>query len=96
MLGLDSKGYTVSDLAPLAIVFVVLTVTVGMGALILAEMNETVTDSSATTVLEDGLNAVQDFSGWFSILVIVVIAAVIIGIVLRYFSGLGGKAGRQV
>lgn len=36
-------------------------------------MNNTVNDSDASTVLEDGLNAIKDFSGWFSILVIVVI-----------------------
>jgi len=171
-----NKGYTVSDLAPLAIAFVVITITVGMGALILAETetatydditttNETfnatsdpythtvtkasnadfveltsatcysdagstelsdsacnISDASAgditlsttvdsgdeavdynhdsenqaTSVLQDGLNAVQDFSGWFSILVIVVIAAVMLGIVMRYFSGMGSGASKRV
>lgn len=86
------KGYTVSDLAPLAIVFVVLAITVGMGALILSEMkNQTDAGSTAESVITKGIDAMSSFGDWFGILVVVVIAAVIIGIVLRYFGGLGAK-----
>lgn len=173
---LGNRGYTVSDLAPLAIVFVILTIVVGMGGLILSETktatydeltttnetfnatsdpftytvshasdsdfvkltsatvypNDTTTsalsdtaynisdasagkvkistsvdgnseaidydynaENDATTVVQDGLEAVKDFSGWFSILVVVIIAAVILGIVMRYFSGMG-KTSRRV
>jgi len=172
---LGNRGYTVSDLAPLAVIFVILTVVVGMGGLILSETqvatyddmtttNETfnatsdpytlpvshasdtdfveltsvtvypndtttsalsdtaynITDASAgdvkvstsvdsnneaidydyhtsndaTSVIQDGLSAVKDFSSWFSILVVVVIAAVILGIVMRYFSGMGQTSRR--
>jgi len=170
------KGYTVSDLAPLAIVFVVLAMTVSMGSLVLSDMktetydtatvaNEsmgnittvptiyTVNDASdadfvkltdetayndsahsgtvaseitdaqagevnitenpddteddylaydydeeqtSSTVIDDGINALADFSGWFGVLVVVIISAIIIGIVMKYFGGMAGTAGRKV
>jgi len=95
---LDSKGYTISDLAPLAIVFVVLAITVSMGSLVLSEVNNSV-DTNEDTVyqtINDGINALADFSGWFGVLVVVVIAAIIIGIVMRYFGGMAQTSGRKV
>jgi len=81
------KGFTVADLAPLAIAFVILTIVVGVGALILSEMNETVTVAKASYVLDKGLDAMTTFGDWFGILVIIVVAAVIIGLVITYFRG---------
>ena len=42
-------------------------------------------DSSASNTVDDGVSALSDFSGWFGILVLIVIAAVIIGIVSKLF-----------
>lgn len=85
----DKKGIAISDLAPLAVVFVILAIVIGMGAMILDEMNDSgsVTSDTAHSVLTDGISALSDFSGWFGILVLIVIAAIIIGIVMRYFGG---------
>jgi len=80
----------VQDLAPLAIVFVILTIVISMGSMILTELDANVTDSAeANATIDDGITALGDFSGWFPILVVVIISAVIIGIVMRYFGGMG-------
>ena len=90
---LESKlGYSIADLAPLAVVFVILGIVISMGALILTKMNESATvTGTANTVLSNAISALKDFSSWFAILVIIIIAAIIIGIVMRYFGNLGGK-----
>jgi len=43
------KGYTISDLAPLAIVFVILAITVGMGSLVLSNMQTETYDTAAVS-----------------------------------------------
>jgi len=48
-------------------------------------------ETKATGTVQDGQSALGDFSGWFPILVVVIISAVIIGIVMRYFGGMGQK-----
>lgn len=174
-MDLGFKGFTVKDLAPLAIVFVILAITVGMGSLILGNMQtETYTDntitnetfnatsdpytytanhasdtdfveltaatcyetsdylnstskladsacnitdeeagdiklstavdkgdeavdydyhtkSDASGVVGKGNETMETFGSWFPILVVVVIAAVIIGIVMKYFGGVSAK-----
>jgi hypothetical protein len=67
-----------------------------MGAVILTEINETDTvsgNANASSIVTEGIDAMDEFAGWFDILVIVVIAAVIIGIILYYFSNKGGAGG---
>jgi len=86
---LGRKGYTVGDLAPLAIAFMILTIVVGVSALILGEMKNTTTDPDAQTIISKGVDAMGTFADWFGILVIVVIAAVVIGLVIGYFRGKG-------
>ena len=86
---LNKKGFTISDLAPIAVAFVIITVVVGMGVIILAEMNDTTTVNASTdaqSVMNKGIASMGTFADWFDILVIVVIAAVIIGIILFYFG----------
>jgi hypothetical protein len=92
----SKKGFTISDLAPIAVAFVIITVVISMGAVILTEINETDTvsgNANASSIVTEGIDAMDEFAGWFDILVIVVIAAVIIGIILYYFSNKGGAGG---
>ena len=44
-------------------------------------------NTTATSTLNTSISALKDFSSWFSILVIIIIAAIIIGIVMKYFGG---------
>lgn len=46
-------------------------------------------ENTATTTIGHGISALSDFSGWFSIMVLVVIASIIIGIVVTSFGGKG-------
>jgi hypothetical protein len=46
-------------------------------------------DTAATNVTDAGIDAFDEFSGWFDILVIIVVAALIIGVLIYFFSGKG-------
>ena len=48
-------------------------------------------NTTATSTLNTSVDALKDFSSWFSVLVIIVIAAIVIGIVMKYFSGVGAR-----
>ena len=43
-------------------------------------------DSDASNTIDDGVSAMSDFSGWFGILVLIVIASIVIGIIGKLFS----------
>ena len=76
------KGnFSIGDIGPIAIVLVVAIIMVAVGAMILGEMNETVTDANASAVLSDGLSAISDFSSWFDTIVVVIVAVILLGLV---------------
>lgn len=43
--------------------------------------------SDAQAALDSSVTSIDDFVGWFAILVVIIVAAIIIGLVLRSFSG---------
>ena len=83
----NKKGYTVSDLLPLAVAFVVVAIAISMGAEVLGEIRTGQTANSyernATT---DGLESLAELSGWLPTIALIVAAAVIIGIIVVYLA----------
>jgi hypothetical protein len=84
-------------LAALAIGLVVVGVTLGVGALILTQIyNQTLTqvgsnaDATAPTVVQAALTAIGTTGSWLGTVVVVAIAAVIIGLILVAFRFVGG------
>ena len=81
------KGYTVSDLLPLAVAFVVVAIAISMGAEVLGEIRDGQTantyERNATT---DGLESLAELSSWLPTIALIVAAAVIIGIIVVYLA----------
>jgi len=76
----------VRNLGPFALALGLLAITVGAVAIVLAEMKDQVNDTTAEGVLQDGLNAMSDFGGWFGILVIMGVITIIflfLGVIRR-------------
>ena len=72
---------------PLAIAFVVIAITIGLGATVLSDIQaEQTADSIAYNASGSGLTALDTFSGWLPTVALVVIAAVIIGIIVVYLA----------
>jgi len=75
--GLKAQMAGVSSLTPLALAIVSLAIVVGVGVIVLAEMDTAVTDANASSVLTTAIDAMQTFADFFTVIVIIGIAAVI-------------------
>jgi len=83
----NKKGYTVGELLPLAITFVVIAVAISLGADVLDDIQGTQTlDSVAYNATGYGLTSLNTFGKWLPTIALVVIIAVIIGILIVYLA----------
>jgi len=73
------------DLIPYGIAFVVLAVTLSVGANIVGTLQDSNTVTEANTTATNGLTALVTLSSWQNIIAITLAAAVIIGGLLLYF-----------
>ena len=81
------KGFTIGELAGIAIAFVIVAFTLAMGASILTDLQGTQTASSyAYNASGYGLSALDTMASWLPTLGLVVIAAVIIGVLIFYLG----------
>lgn len=86
------KGFTIQELAPIAIMFVVIAFVVSMGADILTDLQDNQEDDGyAYNVTGQGLESMETFGDWLPTLALVVIAAIIIGVLVYYLGRAGGK-----
>ena len=83
------KGLTLSSLQAAGLAMVVLVIVIAIGAQIVGEVRGTQTvNTTEYNVSDEGLGAMSEFADWFTIIVIVLIAVVIISLLVR---GLGGS-----
>lgn len=83
------QGFELRNLAGLAIVFVVVTIVISFGATIVDDLKDEADDglnNSAYNTTIKGLEALNTFADWLPTLALIVIAAVVIGIIVRYFA----------
>ena len=79
-----------NSLVSLAIVLVVASIAISMGALVLSEIQDTDTitaDTYADNATDQGLEGLDTAASFLPVVAIVVVAAVIIGIVAKSFRG---------
>ena len=87
MKPLNKKGYTVGDLLPLGIVFIVVAIALSFGADIVAQIQADQTSGTvAHNVSTAGLASLQVFADWLPTIALVVVAAVIVGIIIVYLA----------
>jgi len=77
--------YTLNDLLPIGMTFVMLSVGLGFGAIVISDMKEDTTDTDADKILGNGSAALLKISGKQGILATVAIASVVIGILFTFF-----------
>ena len=82
MQKLSKKGFSLFQVPTIIIVLVVIAVTLGVGATILDNIQDTQTAGSyASNVTGDGLAGLDSLSGWQSTWVVVIAAVVILGMI---------------
>lgn len=80
------------NLKEIVIAFVVVTILLGFGLLILLEVQSEILAQSSNTsaaynATGEGIDALGSLSGWLPLLALVIIAAIIIGYLLVSFGG---------
>jgi len=83
------QGFELRNLTGLAIVFVVVTIVISFGATIVDDLKDEVNDGLNETAYNttiSGLDALQTFADWLPTLALIVVAAVVIGVIVRYFA----------
>jgi len=77
----------IGDMYPTILAFVLVGIVLGIGLYVLSEfMGQMTVNSTAETAVNDTINALGDFSTWFAIIIIVIAAAIIIGLVMKSFT----------
>lgn len=84
------KGYDLRMLAGIGITFVVVAIVLSFGSTILSELKDDAEskgdNTTAYNATEAGLEGLEEFADWLPTLALIVVAAVIIGIIVRYFA----------
>ena len=85
----DKGGYTLGDLQGIVLILVVTAVVFGAGlyALVQFQNNIGANTTSQYLAVANATKAIGDLATWLPIIVVVIAAALIIGIVVRSFSG---------
>lgn len=82
---MNKKGFAITDVPQLAIILLVIAVVLGVGATILDQIQDTQTTGSLPyNITQTGLESQEDLSDWQTTWVVIVAAAVVLGIVGRY------------
>jgi hypothetical protein len=77
----------IGNLQSVVWLLVVIGIMLAIGLVVLSELKDTSSiDGEAETALNDTINAIAEVPGWLTIIVIVVIAAIILGLV-QFFRG---------
>lgn len=79
----------VTDLAPLAITFVVAGVSMGIGSEVLDGVRSGVTDQTALSTIGNVSDGIGELSSWMDTIGLVLAASVIIGVIFHSFGTVG-------
>lgn len=85
---IGKKG-DLNTLYPIVMILVLVGILMGIGMIVLDKLMEQPSDQNSSTVtsINETIQSIGDFSGWMAIIVVVVAAAIILGIVLKSFTG---------
>jgi DNA-binding transcriptional regulator of glucitol operon len=84
------KGLGIGDIGPVALSLTVSIIIVAVAALILAQLRTGSTNVNFTSVVDLGLAAIGSFANWFSIMVVVIVAVIILSLVMLLRGRSGG------
>jgi hypothetical protein len=89
LFGKGNKGYSLTSLWVAGLGFVITVIVLSIGARIVSQMKNQTTDTVAAGILDKGLGALSDLSGWLPIIALAVAGVIILLLIVRAFGGLG-------
>lgn len=79
---------SIGELYPAILALVLAGILLGVGLTVLGNLStSTGITSQASSAINTSITAIGGFATWFTVIVVIVAAAVIIGLVIRSFSG---------
>jgi type II secretory pathway component PulF len=76
------------DMYPAVLTLVLVSILIGVGLTVLSNLgNSSGISATANTSIQSSITAISGFTTWFTIIVIIIAAAIIIGMVIRSFRG---------
>jgi len=84
---LKAKKGALERLYPAIMTLVIVGILLGVALIVLGKFMDNTTNADADTSINETIQALGDFSGWFGIIVVVIAAGVILSIVISSFAG---------
>ena len=82
---MSKKGFNITEVPTLVVVLLTIAIIMGVGATILGQVQDTQTAGTLEyNITQEGLDGQRDLSEWQGTWVVIIAAAVVIGIVGRY------------
>ena len=83
----DKKGMSIGDMYPAVLTIVLVGIVLGIGLYVLATFSTQISSSStAQTAVNTTITGLATFADWIAIIVVVIAAAIVLGIVLSSFG----------
>jgi len=77
---------SLGDMYPAVLTIVLIGIVLGIGLYVLTEVDDQIDDADASDAINDTIVGLGDFAGWIAVIVVVIAAAIVLGIVLRSFG----------
>ena len=86
-LTLKKKGMSIGDMYPAVLTIVLVGIVLGVGLYVLATFSTQISSSAtAQTAVNTTITGLATFADWIAIIVVVIAAAIVLGIVLTSFG----------
>jgi len=86
-LTLKKKGMSIGDMYPAVLTIVLVGIVLGVGLYVLSTFATQISsDTTAQTAVNTTIAGLADFADWIAIIVVVIAAAIVLGIVLTSFG----------
>ena len=89
-LSMKKKGMTIGDMYPAVLTIVLVGIVLGVGLYVLSTFASNISsDAVAQGAVNTTIDGLADFATWIAIIVVVIAAAIVLGVVLSSFGQRG-------
>jgi len=86
----DKKGMSIGDIYPVVLTITLVAILLAIAMFVLGEFGDQMTNNSAEqNATDDIISDFTDFVPWIGIILLVIAAAIVLGVLVRSFSGTG-------
>jgi len=82
----SKKGATLGDAYPAVLTIVLIGIVLGIGLYVLSQIEPNVGGGDASTALNTTIDGLAGFADWVAVIVVVLAAAIVLGVVLSSFG----------